>query len=258
MHLLANLEPLAACGEHSGRGFHPQQVPLHRLHRAVENVGLPDESGYKAGLRVVIDLHGHVQLFDHTAIHDGNAVGHGEGLLLVMGDIDEGDAQLFLKALELNLHLLAQLEIQGAQRLIQQQHFGVVDQGPCDGHPLLLPAGQGVRLALFKASQLHQGEHLGHTALDLVLGNLFDGQTVGHVVKHCHVGEQGVILEHGVHVPLIGLLALHPFPLHLDDAGGGILKPGDHPQGGGLAAAGGPQQGEELPLLDLHIHFSYH
>ena len=258
MHLLPHLEALAPGGEHPRRGLHPQQVPLHRLHRAVEDVGLPDEAGHEPGPGVVVDHHGLVQLLDHAAVHHSDAVGHGEGLLLVVGDVDEGDGQLFLQALELDLHLLAQLQVQGAQGLVQQQHLGVVDQGPGDGHPLLLAAGEGVGLALFKPGQLHQGEHLGHPALDLVLGDLLDGQAVGHVVEHRHVGEQGVVLEHGVHVPLVGLLALHPLPLHLDDAGGGILKPGDHPQGGGLAAAGGPQQGEELPLLDLHIHFSYH
>ena len=67
---------------------------------------------------------------------------HGERLFLVVGDVDEGDAQLLLHRLELDLHLLAQLQIQRAQRLVQQQHLRLVDQRARDGDALLLAAGQ--------------------------------------------------------------------------------------------------------------------
>ena len=45
---------------------------------------------------------------------------HCQRLLLVMGDADEGDADPFLQRLQLHLHLLTELFIQRAQRLIQQ------------------------------------------------------------------------------------------------------------------------------------------
>ena len=47
---------------------------------------------------------------------------HGQRFFLVVGDIDEGDARALLDALELDLHVLAQLEVQGAERLVEQQH----------------------------------------------------------------------------------------------------------------------------------------
>ena len=71
-----------------------------------------------------------------------------------MGDEDEGDADLALDALQLDLHLLAQLEVEGAERLVEQEHARVVDERARQRDPLLLPAGQLVRLAPLEAGQL--------------------------------------------------------------------------------------------------------
>ena len=54
----------------------------------------------------------------------------------------EGDADLALDRLELDLHLLAQLEVEGAERLVEQQHPRPVDQGAGQRDPLPLPAGE--------------------------------------------------------------------------------------------------------------------
>ena len=59
-----------------------------------------------------------------------------------MGDEDEGDADLALDLLELDLHLLAQLEVERAERLVEQQHPGPVDQRAGQRDPLPLAAGQ--------------------------------------------------------------------------------------------------------------------
>ena len=51
--------------------------------------------------------------------------------------------RLLLHVFQLQLHLLAQLQVQGAQGFVQQEHLGLVDQRPGDGHTLLLSAGEG-------------------------------------------------------------------------------------------------------------------
>jgi len=66
-------------------------------------------------------------------------------------------------------------------------------------------------------------------------------------------GEQRVVLEDGVDVALVGRQPGHVLALEFDEAGGRRLEPADHPEGRGLAAAGWPEQGEELPGLDLEI-----
>ena len=59
-----------------------------------------------------------------------------------MSDKDEGQAQLILQQLELDLHLLAELAVKGAQRLIEQQHRGPLHQGARERNALLLAAGE--------------------------------------------------------------------------------------------------------------------
>ena len=81
---------------------------------------------------------GGTDLLDRSFFHDHNGVGHGKGFFLVMGDIDESDAQPLLHILEFDLHLLTQLQIKRAQRLVKEQNLRFINQGPGDGHPLLL------------------------------------------------------------------------------------------------------------------------
>ena len=52
------------------------------------------------------------------------------------------------------------------------------------------------------------------------------------------MGIQGVALEHHGDVPVLGLHVVHQLAVDVQLAAGDILQPGDHPQGGGLAAAG--------------------
>ena len=67
---------------------------------------------------------------------------------------------LGLDPLELELHLPAQLEVEGAERLVEQQHLGPVDQRPGQRDPLLLAAGELVRLAAGQLRRAHQLEHV--------------------------------------------------------------------------------------------------
>ena len=65
--------------------------------------------------------------------------------------------------------------------------------------------------------------------------------------------EQRVVLEDGVDVALErrALGDVDAVEEHL--AGGGQLEAGDHPQDGGLARAGRPEQGEELAVRDVEV-----
>jgi hypothetical protein len=74
--------------------------------------------------------------------------------------VHEGDAHLGLDALELDLHLSAQLEVEGAERLVEQQYLGAVDERPREGDPLLLAPGQLARATLAEGAELHELEHL--------------------------------------------------------------------------------------------------
>jgi len=87
-------------------------VHLHQLvpdHDAVNDVGLTDEVRHKGVLGLVIDILRRADLLDAALVHHYDGVGHGQGLLLVVGDVDEGDAHLLLDFLQLQLHVLAEL-----------------------------------------------------------------------------------------------------------------------------------------------------
>ena len=62
--------------------------------------------------------------------------------------------------LQLDLHLLAQLEVEGAERLVEEQHLGAVDERPGEGDALALAAAELVRLAVAEPRQAHRLEHL--------------------------------------------------------------------------------------------------
>ena len=88
------------------------------------------------------------ELLDLAGVHDRDPVAHRERLLLVVGHVHERDPDLGLDALELDLELAAELEVERAERLVEEQHVGPVHERPGERDPLLLAAGQLVRLAL--------------------------------------------------------------------------------------------------------------
>ncbi len=57
-----------------------------------------------------------------------------------MGDQQEGDADGALQALELELHRLAQLLVEGGERLVEQQHLRLERQRARQGDALALAA----------------------------------------------------------------------------------------------------------------------
>ncbi|MGX1367088.1 hypothetical protein RKD19_002447 [Streptomyces canus] len=207
---------------------------------------MPRKLATKVGVRVLVQVGGRAELLDAARVHHGDRVGHGHGLLLVVRDVHEGDADLGLDALELQLHLAAQLEVEGAERLVEEEHLGGVDQGSRDRHTLLLATRELVRLLTGLLPQLHELQHV----LDLLLHRLdaTPAQAEGDVLEDVEVREEGVGLEDGVHRPLVGRQPGDLLVAEVHGARGGLLQAGDHAKGGRLAAAGGAEQGEEGAL----------
>ncbi|MNO97278.1 hypothetical protein D3C76_889790 [compost metagenome] len=168
-----------------------------------------------------------------------------------MGDEDEGDAQLALQLFQLALHLFAQLQVQRAKRLVQQQYPWPVDQRAGQGHALALAAGELRRLAFAVARQGDHGQRLFGAGMALGLGHAFYLQPIGDVVAHVHVREQGVVLEHGVDVTLVGRYASGFDAMDADRAAVRLLEAGDQAQAGGLARTGRPEHGEEFAVIDV-------
>ena len=81
-----------------------------------------------------------------------------------------------------HLHVLAQLQIQRAKRLVQQNDLRVANKRSRNGNALLLTAGKLLDRALFVALEVDDRQHVLDPAPDLILGQLFELQTKGDVV----------------------------------------------------------------------------
>ena len=221
---------------------------------ALQQVGDADEAGDELVARPLVELHRRAHLLDPPVVEDGDPVAHRQRLVLIVGDVDEGDPDLPLDRLQLHLHLLAQLQVQRPQRLVQQQHLGPVDDRPRQRHPLALPAAQLGRLAIRVAGQPHHRQRLVAPPRPLLLADAADPQPVLDVRPHAHVGEERVVLEDRVDRPVIGRHPAHVLAGQLDPPRARLLEPGDHPQRRRLAGAARPQQREELPPRDLQVN----
>src|SRR5437660_1333977 len=123
--------------------------------RAGQDVRGPHEPCDKAGRRLLIHFSRTPNLLHSALVHNRHPIAHRQRLFLVMCDIDKCHTQPFLDTFELDLHLLAKLEVQRTQRLIEEQHARLVDQGAGKRHALALPAGELARLAPVQSLKPH-------------------------------------------------------------------------------------------------------
>ena len=168
--------------------------------------------------------------------------------------MEEGDAQRLADAAELDRHALAQVGVEGAQRLVEQADAGFGDQGAGEGDSLLLAAGELAGHAGLEPGQAHEVEGGAGAAVDFLRvrdgGGLAEAQAEGDVVEDRHVGEERVVLLDDAEPPAVGRQGRDVPPVEQHAAGVGTLEPRDHAQQRGLARAGGAQQRQVLVVPD--------
>ena len=86
-------------------------------------------------------------------MHHGDLIGDSKRFALIVGNINSRDIDPPLEILDLSTHLLPQLGIQVAQRLVQEHHLGLVHESPSKGDSLLLPSREFRRRAIFQPMQ---------------------------------------------------------------------------------------------------------
>ena len=89
--------------------------------------------------------------------------------------------------------------------------------------------------------------------LTLGLGDAGHLQREAHVVAHGHVRVQRVVLEHHRDVAVLGRQVGDVPVADVDRSGVDLLQAREHPQRGGLAAAGRSDQDHELAVVDVEI-----
>ena len=180
-------------------------------------------------------------------------------------------------------HFTGELRVQSGGGLVEKQHFRGQSQGAGDGHPLLLSAGELVRVIVQLVSQTHPAQKLLALCLDLRVQCLFvplisftalrlELGRQGHVFQRGILGEQIEILKHQAEMePVAPDLRLaeglavrgvkNGLPVYRDQAGAGHFQKVQAAEQGGLAAAGGADHGQGLssvhgeanPLEDLQL-----
>ena len=106
-----------------------------------------------------------------------------------MRDVHERDAEPALQAFQLDLHFFAQLQVECAQRFIEQQHLGLIDERTRQRDSLPLAAGKLRRASLTLHAELHEIQHLSRALCARRGIDAAHARTVGDVLQHGHVRE---------------------------------------------------------------------
>ena len=221
-------------------------MPLEQIHA-------PDELCDEARRGSFIDRRGIAQLFDASRIHHRDAVGHDQRLALVVRHEDRRDAEAALDRHDLDPHFLAQLEVEIRQRLVEQQHRGIDDERARERHPLALAAGHLQRTAIAEAGELDEIERVLHALRHLGCADAAHAQSERDVFGGGHVRKQRVVLEHDTDVAPEGRQVGDRAALQEDLAGRWWQETRDEAERGRLAAARGPEQRDELALLNREV-----
>jgi len=107
-------------------------------------------------------------LLNAAVVEDGDAVGHRERLGLVVGHVDHRHPEPLVQVLDLELHVLAELLVEGAERFVHQHELRLKDKRTGERDALLLAARELRRAAA------GEGAHLHHVDAALVRRDIVD------------------------------------------------------------------------------------
>ncbi len=187
---------------------------------------------------------------------------------MVVGDVDKGDAEAFVHIHKFELHILAHFEVECAQRLVEEQHFRLVDKSARDCNALLLSAAQRGYVSVpvvFKVNHFESvvdflfyfglcifSEKLNGFAFFVdfrAVGQNFEFQTERDVVEHVEMRKQRVFLEYGVDGAQMWRRVRDILAVEDNLAACGHFKACNHTQGCGFSAAARAEQGDKFTAL---------
>ena len=172
-----------------------------------------------------------------------------------MGDDEDGHAAAGQLPDDVQ-DLLDHFRVQSGGWLVKKHDLRLHGHGPDDGQPLLLAAGELPGILVGLVSQAHPAQQGHGLFFRLVLGDLlFQHRSQGHVFQHRQVGEHVEMLEHHADaLAVLGDVQLFVgdvLALEKDLAAVRRFQQVQTPEKGGLAAAGGADDGHHLATADL-------
>src|SRR5690606_20606622 len=119
-----------------------------------------------------------------------------------MGDEDGGHAERALDTLDLDLHLLAQVLVEGAERLVEKEQRGFENECAGQRHTLLLSSRKLLGIALAETSEADQRQHLLCLLQALASAHATHLQREIDVLHRRLMGKQRVVLEDDADIAL--------------------------------------------------------
>ena len=203
----------------------------------------------------MVQVVGRIPLLDAALVHHADFVGHGKGLVLVVGNEHRRHAFALENFAHLERQTLAQVHVEVGERLVEQHKLGSRGQRPGQRHPLLLTA----RKLVGKLASLARQANRRKQVLD-PLGTLrrrHIAQPEAHVALNRKMRKQRVVLEHHSNLALLGrhpvTAAAHHGVVDQDFAAGDFLEARDAAQQGCLAATGRAEKTGDAALLQTKI-----
>jgi hypothetical protein len=232
-HFHGPVTPLARQEIHAGRA---DEVPHERMRRPLEQ-------------RV-----GRSHLHGLAARHHHHLVGKGQRLGLVVGHVDQRQAEFVVDFLELAPQLPFQVRIDDGQRLVEQDGRHVLAHQPTSQRDLLLGVGgQSAGAAVQRRRQVQHFGYFAHALLDLRGGHAPVAQREGEVLAHRHRVVDHRELEHLGDVPGLRRGVGHVVAVEPDGALRRPQQPRDAVEQRGLAAAGRAQQRIGAAIVEREV-----
>jgi hypothetical protein len=152
---------------------------------------------------------------------------------------------------QLELHLLAQLQVERAEGLVEQKHLRTGRQCSSEANATRLATGQLAWSSGLETLELYQSEQLVDSVGRLGSIPSLSLEAVGDVLEHGHMRKQGTVLEDEVGWSSIRLRIRDIYPVDPHDAAVRPLEPDDDAQQGGLPAAARPEDRNEAAATDV-------
>ena len=124
---------------------------------------------------------------DAALIHHDDAVRHGHGFLAVMRDMQHREAEPALQRLDFGTQLQADLGVEIAQRLVEQQEPRLDRKRAAERDALALPAREVRHLAIFQSRHVQHREDLADARPDFRARRAAQPQAVTDIAQHRHV-----------------------------------------------------------------------
>ena len=174
---------------------------------ASQEIALTEKAGHEWRGRPVVEFRGSARLENGATVHDAEPVRQTEGFFLVVGDVNESEAEGLLEIAEFRLHLAAQSEVEGAEGFVQEDDLRLGGEGTGEGDALLLSPGELSGQAVGVVLHADKGEHVAGAGFAVRTGDALHAEAESHIFPGSEVREEGIVLEDHVDRSGVGRLA---------------------------------------------------